>query len=1039
MFKSALSVSILGVAFLLSGCQTQGVNLEQAKNITLEFSKGYQPPPRTTSDILSLLDEGTIRDRNNLEQSRKIVQTSPPADLDDEDLYYFLLKRGNEASYIGDFAKAEKDYTRALEIARKLDRNDANSQGISAKRPLTSLSIDQIRLGHYETALKHARERFKYITSNQSGQMLSGSSLIAWSAAEKGDIEEAQKFINTAKSYVSKTYQWRDGNWGLLARAYVVVVDARLKLQEGRYNEIAELSDSMISQLESDRDDDYNHSDRTATYAATPASIREENLIDLYNIRTQAFLRLAEYERAELEARKSLQSALSFFGRYSYLTNESLAHFSGVLVEQARYDEALQLANEVLENLKKMGGAEKSTAALSAQQAMAKALVGKHDFSKADALYDKLFEVTATNNVSVRKLLLEDIGWIISGISSDQAAKTLLRLSELDLTTSPIDQQLAHAFALSKTDQQVDAVKAYQTAVPGLLAAGLSKNTKSLTIQFRKLALEEYLSLLHSSPVIAQMGIDALSESFVVADYARNTSVLHSLAAQAARSTVLDNDVKDLIRREQDAQHQIKAAQRILNGISAGSERATKLHHQIDLLSQSRRTLLEEIKASAPDYQKLKSPQPASPATVAAMLKPAEQLISIYTAADKTYVWALTKNEKTVWHVVETPRTTINASVDRIKTSLTPIIESLNDIPAFPVADAHNLYQLLIKPVLTDKKELLVIAHGHLSHIPFGLLATKNIAVNADALPLFSDYQNVPWLAKDVSITNLPATTAIVTLRTRPSSEETSDKTTKLIAFADPIFSPTDMAPIQLPPSGQRNAIQNRGLPATFRNRPQTRAIDSADLSMLPRLPDTVEEVVSISNAIGSPQTSDLIMGLEANEQKVKEMDLTAADILIFATHGLIPGDLNGLMQPALAMANPLLSKTTGDGLLTMDEILSLKLDAKLVLLSACNTAAGEGAEAEAVSGLGQAFFYAGSQSLLVSYWPVHSVSAMELTTAMFSEISQNTTTSSATALQKSALKLLKANYEDEQGQPLFSYAHPIFWAPFNIVGDGGL
>ena len=86
--------------------------------------------------------------------------------------------------------------------------------------------------------------------------------------------------------------------------------------------------------------------------------------------------------------------------------------------------------------------------------------------------------------------------------------------------------------------------------------------------------------------------------------------------------------------------------------------------------------------------------------------------------------------------------------------------------------------------------------------------------------------------------------------------------------------------------------------------------------------------------------------------------------VLAFATHGLVPGDLNGLTQPALALSAPETPNARDDGLLTMGEILGLKLDADWVVLSACNTAAGNGAGAEAISGLGRAFFYAGAKSL---------------------------------------------------------------------------
>ena len=106
-----------------------------------------------------------------------------------------------------------------------------------------------------------------------------------------------------------------------------------------------------------------------------------------------------------------------------------------------------------------------------------------------------------------------------------------------------------------------------------------------------------------------------------------------------------------------------------------------------------------------------------------------------------------------------------------------------------------------------------------------------------------------------------------------------------------------------------------------------------------------------------------LNLGKDANEEAVKTMDLSGFKVMAFATHGLVPGELNGLTQPALALSAPAVAGVGGDGLLTMEEILTLKLDADWVVLSACNTGAGAGAGAEAASGLGRAFFYAGTRA----------------------------------------------------------------------------
>jgi CHAT domain-containing protein len=182
-----------------------------------------------------------------------------------------------------------------------------------------------------------------------------------------------------------------------------------------------------------------------------------------------------------------------------------------------------------------------------------------------------------------------------------------------------------------------------------------------------------------------------------------------------------------------------------------------------------------------------------------------------------------------------------------------------------------------------------------------------------------------------------------------------------------------------------------------------------------------------------------LNLGTAANEQTVKTADLSNYRIIVFATHGLVPGDLNGLTQPALALSAPDVAGVPGDGLLTMEEILTLKLDADWVVLSACNTGAGAGAGAEAASGLGRAFFYAGTRAILVTNWSVHSASARELVSDLFRRQAKDPNITRGEALRQAMIALIDSDgFKDEAGRTLFSYAHPLFWAPYSIIGDGG-
>jgi CHAT domain-containing protein len=159
----------------------------------------------------------------------------------------------------------------------------------------------------------------------------------------------------------------------------------------------------------------------------------------------------------------------------------------------------------------------------------------------------------------------------------------------------------------------------------------------------------------------------------------------------------------------------------------------------------------------------------------------------------------------------------------------------------------------------------------------------------------------------------------------------------------------------------------------------------------------------------------------------VKRLPLDQFRIVHFATHGLVAGEILNLAEPALALSAPD-QPSDGDGLLTASEVAALKVNAQWVVLSACNTAAGDKPGAEALSGLARAFIYAGARALLVSHWPVRSDAAVKLTTAAFDELKRAPDIGRAEALRRSMVAMI-----DTGG----ARAHPSTWAPFVVVGEG--
>jgi CHAT domain-containing protein len=364
----------------------------------------------------------------------------------------------------------------------------------------------------------------------------------------------------------------------------------------------------------------------------------------------------------------------------------------------------------------------------------------------------------------------------------------------------------------------------------------------------------------------------------------------------------------------------------------------------------------------------------------------------------------------------------------------------------FDLEAGSALYQELLAPVeaaWSKADTLLVVANESLGQIPFSMLPiSASVLGPAEAgLPL-SQFRQTPWLARKVAVAYLPSVSALVTLRALPGAQSGR---AAFIGFGDPDFGV----------HADRSAPQGGGVSRGTRNlkikhaatwdETQTSADvvpvavpQSAEEPTLNALPDTREEITAIATALAADLQRDAFFGAQANRQNVLTSDLKRRRIVAFATHGLVAGDLPGLDQPALALS-PAAGTSISDGLLKLEDILKLSLDADLVVLSACNTAAADGTGAEAVSGLGRGFFYAGARAVLATHWPVETVSARQLVTHLFERYSQDGKLTRAQALRRAMLELIdKEVATDGSGKPVSAYAHPAFWAPYALYGDPG-
>jgi CHAT domain-containing protein/tetratricopeptide (TPR) repeat protein len=426
------------------------------------------------------------------------------------------------------------------------------------------------------------------------------------------------------------------------------------------------------------------------------------------------------------------------------------------------------------------------------------------------------------------------------------------------------------------------------------------------------------------------------------------------------------------------------------------------------------------------------------------LLRPGEALLMVVPTEISTQILYYA-NGHHVWKRTSATPEEINSAVRRLlwdvgapnnasPAEIVSWMDEMADKGAYPYsfAQAKFLYDQLFSGLDRDDVDhVFVVADGPLASLPLGLLVDE-IPQGRTGDP--KTLRSASWLSNQLSFSVLPSLQTLFFLRKHRAGDKHATRN-KFIGIGDPIL---DGDANTRGGSAQRRGSGNHA--PSLRNVFRTGGIGTDEtkialdeLRSLARLPGTAEELTNLSQIFGTPDNS-LYLSDRATETNVKSRRLDA-DVLAFATHGLLAGEINGAIEPGLVLTPPAVATSNDDGYLAMSEIASLDLDAEWVILSACNTAAGDGSSGAAgLSGLARAFFFAGAENLLVSHWPVRDAVAARMTVRTVELTTGKSPLTRASALQQAMKEIRDDPSRDSAAD---SWAHPNAWAPFSLVGDG--
>ena len=747
--------------------------------------------------------------------------------------------------------------------------------------------------------------------------------------------------------------------------------------------------------------------------------VRTKGRGSLETARTLALLsnNLDRQDKA-LEAEVRLRQAIAIRERHLGPGNpdtlRSLGNLVGLLTRGGKYDEASALQARViaLRSALPERNREESIGDLGRMGAIL-TKQGKHDEAIA---YQRRALAFATDTL--------DPGHPYVAIASMALARSLARKApESEEYVALMRSAVARA-----RDERTRVLSAADvsgaTAGERAVAAAISDDDWSGRPGAGVFALALTLNANHATVVRSKEEV-LRAESFRIAQDSASSAATRALAGIVAREALGDTPLARLVRRQQDIASEIRDLNRTLGAAMIGApDAAADAKDRIGTLGRELAGVEARLRRAHPDYARLAVPQSLSEDEVRRRLRPGEALLLVTEGELYDFTFVVTP-EGAGWNAVPRLQSYLRGTIEAFRCEVDP--QTCSGIwtasPLFERRYAWDLYRFLIQPhedLLGDVKTLYVTTSGPLADLPFAAFITAEPQGEDTDTALAA----TPWLGDRFAIVNLPSVESLRIGRQQPAKRGTLP----FIGYGAPALAEV----------GGKRAVSADLSPQAGAAGPAL--ADPARLRALRSLPGTEVELNAMARILGA-DTASIHLGRDATEAAVRtDGRLHDSRIVAFATHGILPGEIEGFAEPGLIFTPPERATTADDGILTAAEAAELDLAAEWIILSACNTGTTQGVGGgQALSALARSFLYAGADALLASRWRVDDKVTAALTVETLRSAKRNPGAGKARALQ-SAMRAIRAG-KREDGSAVegwtSDWAHPAAWAPFTLIATG--